>query len=86
MRWLAAARRASNVRECGCHRLLRKGPPVDSTDVRFELGQERFQVHGISEADRNVVSQKIRYAKLLAVFETLPHCVAGMKAYGAALQ
>ncbi|GFE66155.1 hypothetical protein KIN_32290 [Litoreibacter roseus] len=50
--------------------------------VGLDLAKDVFQVHGISETGRKVFNKKIKRAKLLAFFETLPRCVVGMEACG----
>jgi len=52
--------------------------------VGLDLAKDVFQVHGVSATGRKVLNKKIRRAKLLAFFETLPRCVVGMEACGSA--
>ena len=52
--------------------------------VGLDLAKDVFQVHGVSEAGRKVFNKKIKRAKLLAFFETLPRCIVGMEACGSA--
>lgn len=52
--------------------------------VGLDLAKDVFQVHGISETGRKIFNKKIKRAKLLAFFETLPRCVVGMEACGSA--
>ena len=52
--------------------------------VGLDLAKDVFQVHGISETGRKVFNKKIKRAKLLAFFETLPRCIVGMEACGSA--
>jgi transposase len=52
--------------------------------VGLDLAKDVFQVHGISETGRKVFNKKIKRAKLLAFFETLPRCLVGMEACGSA--
>lgn len=52
--------------------------------VGLDLAKDIFQVHGISETGRKVFNKKIKRAKLLAFFETLPRCTVGMEACGSA--
>lgn len=44
--------------------------------VGLDLAKDVFQVHGISGTGRKVFNKKIKRAKLLAFFETLPRCAA----------
>lgn len=50
----------------------------------LDLAKDVFQVHGISATGRRIFNKKIKRAKLLAFFETLPRCVVGMEACGSA--
>ncbi|MCF6429279.1 IS110 family transposase [Leisingera sp. MMG026] len=50
----------------------------------LDLAKDVFQVHGISETGRKVFNRKIKRARLLAFFESLPSCMAGMEACGSA--
>lgn len=52
--------------------------------VGLDLAKDVFQVHGISATGRRIFNKKIKRAKLLAFFETLPRCVVGMEACGSA--
>ncbi len=52
--------------------------------VGLDLAKDVFQVHGISGTGRKIFNKKIKRAKLLAFFETLPRCVVGMEACGSA--
>lgn len=52
--------------------------------VGLDLAKDVFQVHGISATGQRIFNKKIKRAKLLAFFETLPHCVVGMEACGSA--
>ncbi len=52
--------------------------------VGLDLAKDVFQVHGISETGRKIFNKKIKRAKLLAFFETLPRCVVGVEACGSA--
>ena len=52
--------------------------------VGLDLPKDVFQVHGISETGRKVFNRKIKRAKLLAFFESLPSCMVGMEACGSA--
>jgi transposase len=52
--------------------------------VGLDLAKDVFQVHGVSETGRKVFNKKIKRAKLLAFFETLPRCIVGMEACGSA--
>jgi len=52
--------------------------------VGLDLAKDVFQVHGISETGRRIFNKKIKRAKLLAFFVTLPRCVVGMEACGSA--
>jgi len=52
--------------------------------VGLDLAKDVFQVHGISATGRKIFNKKIKRAKLLAFFETLPRCVVGMEACGSA--
>lgn len=52
--------------------------------VGLDLAKDVFQVHGISETGRKVFNRKIKRAKLLAFFESLPSCMVGMEACGSA--
>ena len=50
--------------------------------VGLDLTKDVIQVHGLSETRRKVFNKKIKRAKLLAFFETLPPCTVGMEACG----
>jgi len=52
--------------------------------VGLDLAKDVFQVHGISVTGRRIFNKKIKRAKLLAFFETLPRCIVGMEACGSA--
>jgi len=52
--------------------------------VGLDLAKNVFQVHGISETGRKIFNRKIKRAKLLAFFESLPPCMVGMEACGSA--
>lgn len=52
--------------------------------VGLDLAKDVFQVHGISATGRRIFNKKIKRAKLLSFFETLPRCVVGMEACGSA--
>ena len=52
--------------------------------VGLDLAKDVFQVHGTSATGRRIFNKKIKRAKLLAFFETLPRCVVGMEACGSA--
>jgi hypothetical protein len=43
--------------------------------VGLDLAKDVFQVYGISQTGRKVFTKKIKCAKLLAFFETLPRCL-----------
>jgi transposase len=49
--------------------------------VGLDLAKDVFQVHGISATGRKVFNRKIKRAKLLAFFESLPRCMVGMEAW-----
>ena len=48
----------------------------------LDLPKDVFQVHCVSATGRNIINKKIKRAKLIAFFETLPRCVVGMEACG----
>lgn len=50
--------------------------------VGLDLAKDVFQVHCVSATGRKLTNQKIKRAKLIGFFETLPRCVAGMEACG----
>ena len=50
--------------------------------VGLDLAKDVFQVHCVSATGRRIINKKIKRAKLLAFFETLPRCVVGMEACG----
>ena len=52
--------------------------------VGLDLAKDVFQVHCVSATGRRIVNKKIKRAKLLTFFETLPRCVVGMEACGSA--
>lgn len=52
--------------------------------VGLDLAKDVFQVHCVSATGRKIINKKIKRAKLLAFFETLPRCVVGMEACGSA--
>ena len=52
--------------------------------VGLDLAKHVFQVHCVSATGRRIINKKIKRAKLLAFFETLPRCVVGMEACGSA--
>lgn len=52
--------------------------------VGLDLAKDVFQVHRVSATGRPIINKKIKRAKLLAFFETLPRCVVGMEACGSA--
>lgn len=54
------------------------------TTVGLDLAKDVFQVHGISATGRRIFNKKIKRAKLLSFFETLPRCMVGMEACGSA--
>ncbi|MFY1713333.1 MULTISPECIES: IS110 family transposase [Tritonibacter] len=52
--------------------------------VGLDLAKDVFQVHCVSGTGRKILNKKIKRAKLLAFFETLPRCMVGMEACGSA--
>ncbi|WP_415922093.1 IS110 family transposase [Tateyamaria sp. SN6-1] len=50
--------------------------------VGLDLAKDVFQVHCVSATGRKIINKKIRRAKLISFFETLPRCVVGMEACG----
>lgn len=50
--------------------------------VSLDLAKDIFQVHCVSTTGRRIINKKIKRAKLLSFFETLPRCVVGMEACG----
>ena len=42
--------------------------------VGLDLAKDVFQVHCVSATGRRIINKKIKRAKLLAFFETLPRC------------
>lgn len=48
--------------------------------VGLDLAKDVFQVHCVSATGRRIINKKIKRAKLIAFFETLPRCVVGMEA------
>ncbi len=52
--------------------------------IGLDLAKSVFQVHGISETGHKIFNRKIKRAKLLAFFESLPPCMVGMEACGSA--
>ncbi len=50
----------------------------------LDLAKDVFQVHCVSATGRQIIDKKIKRAKLLAFFETLPRSVVGMEACGSA--
>lgn len=93
---MAPAPPALDVPKCSCQRLLGKEPPNDSKDrgpgsltgralrsnVPRGMAKDVFQVHCVSVTGRKIINKKIKRAKLIAFFETLPRCVVGMEACG----
>ena len=47
--------------------------------VGLDLAKDVFQVHCVSVTGRKIINKKIKRAKLIAFFETLPRCVVGME-------
>ncbi|SDY84931.1 IS110 family transposase [Citreimonas salinaria] len=52
--------------------------------IGLDLAKDVFQVHGISANGRVIFNKKVKRAKLLQFFESLPPCVVGMEACGSA--
>ena len=50
--------------------------------VGLDLAKDVFQVHCVSAAGRRIINKKIKRAKLLAFFETLPRCIVDIEACG----
>ncbi|MEX3015995.1 IS110 family transposase [Gymnodinialimonas hymeniacidonis] len=50
--------------------------------VGLDLAKDVFQVHCVSATGRKIINKKIKRAKLISFFETLPPCVVGMEACG----
>ncbi|MEO1554881.1 MAG: IS110 family transposase [Pseudomonadota bacterium] len=50
--------------------------------VGLDLAKDVFQVHCVSVTGRKIINKKIKRAKLISFFETLPRCVVGMEACG----
>lgn len=50
--------------------------------VGLDLAKDVFQMHCVSATGRKIINKKIRRAKLISFFETLPRCVVGMEACG----
>lgn len=48
--------------------------------VGLDLAKDVFQVHCVSATGHKIINKKIKRAKLLAFFETLPRCVVGIEA------
>ncbi len=52
--------------------------------IGLDLAKDVFQVHGVSVTGDKVFNTKIKRAKLLEFFESLPRCAVGMEACGSA--
>ena len=52
--------------------------------VGLDLAKDVFQVHCVSATGRKIINKKIKRAKLITFFETLPRCLVGMEACGSA--
>ncbi|MEM6481066.1 MAG: hypothetical protein AAF922_20515 [Pseudomonadota bacterium] len=50
----------------------------------LDLAKDAFQVHCVSATGRQIINKKIKRAKFMAFFETLPRCVVGMEDCGSA--
>lgn len=50
------------------------------TTIGLDLAKQVFQVHGVNERGRMVVSKRLRRAELVSFFASLPPCLVGMEA------
>jgi transposase len=54
------------------------------TTLGLDLAKRVFQVHGIDEAGRTIVRQKLRRDQVESFFAELPPCLVGIEACGTA--
>ena len=54
------------------------------TTVGLDIAKNLFQVHGADAQGRAVLKRKLARAKVLEFFATLPPCLVGLEACGAA--
>jgi transposase len=54
------------------------------TTVGIDLAKNLFQVHGIDERGKAVLSKQLRRAQVAIFFANLPPCVIGMEACASA--
>jgi transposase len=50
------------------------------TTIGLDLAKQVFQVHGVDQRGRMVVSKRLRRAELVSFFASLPPCLVGMEA------
>jgi transposase len=56
------------------------------TTIGLDLAKQVFQVHGVDQRSRMVVSKRLRRAELVSFFASLPPCLVGMEACAGAHQ
>jgi transposase len=54
------------------------------TTIGLDIAKNLFQVHGVDEHGRVILSKRLARAKVLAVFANLPRCLIGLEACGGA--
>jgi transposase len=54
------------------------------TTIGLEIAKNLFQVHGVDERGRVILSKRLARAKVLAFFANLPRCLIGLEACGGA--
>lgn len=52
------------------------------TVIGLDLAKNVFQVHGVDEHGKTVLSKKLARAKVLTFFANQPPCLVGMEACG----
>jgi transposase len=57
---------------------------MNPTTIGLDLAKNVFQVHGVDEADRNVLRKKLRRAEVISFFGSLPPALIGIEACGGA--
>jgi transposase len=57
---------------------------MNSTTIGIDLAKSVFQIHGVDERGKAVVSKALRRAQLLQFFTNRPPCLIGMEACGSA--
>ena len=56
------------------------GAIMHVTTLGIDLAKQLFQLHGVDERGRAVLSRRVKRSQLMEVVASLPPCVIGMEA------